>query len=334
MGKKSGSAPQAPDPVATARAQTTQNIETARKNAELNRVNSYSPFGSLTYSKADPIFDQAGFDQALASWQSNFDKLGAAPPSSITQPSGRAGHFSAVNPAYTDYQKRLAALGKAPTKAQFTSNTDQWQQNFNLDPKFQPILDALTSNLQAPFDYEQFCPNPNETDFSADAQRVEQATYDRAMNLLRPQFEMDEERLQQRLVDQGLGNRNAAGSRELDDFSRRKGDVLTNLGLDSVRAGRAEQSRLYGMATDARARAIAEALQERLQPLNEASALFQGSPAFQVQAPGTQVMPTDLYGPINTAYQGSLDNYNQRIATNNANMSGIYGLGAAGLIAF
>jgi hypothetical protein len=126
---------------------------------------------------------------------------------------------------------------------------------------------------------------------------------------------------------------NTAGSRQLDDLSRRQGDVLTNLGLDSVRAGRAEQSRLYGLATDARSRAIAEALQERLQPLNEAAALFQGSPAFSVPTPQSQVMPTDVYGPINTSYQGALDNYNQRIATNNANMSGLYGLGA-GAIAF
>jgi hypothetical protein len=333
MGKKSGSAPQAPDPVATAQAQTSQNIATARKQAELNRVNSYSPFGSLTYSRADPIFDESGYNAALSEWQKQIDALGTAPNQTQKVNTG-IGIMSGANPAYADYQKRLAALGKMPTRGQFTTSTDQWEQRFDLDPSFQPILDSLRGNLSQPFSMEGFPQAPGIDDFSGDAQRVEQATFDRAMNLLKPQFDMDEERLQQRLVDQGIGPVNTAGSRQLDDLSRRQGDVLTNLGLDSVRAGRAEQSRLYGLATDARSRAIAEALQERLQPLNEAAALFQGSPAFSVPTPQSQVMPTDVYGPINTSYQGALDNYNQRIATNNANMSGLYGLGAAGVIAF
>lgn len=44
-----GSAPQAPDPVATAAAQTSSNISTANNNAALNRVNQYTPYGSSTY---------------------------------------------------------------------------------------------------------------------------------------------------------------------------------------------------------------------------------------------------------------------------------------------
>jgi hypothetical protein len=49
MGKK---APKAPDPVATAQAQTTMNKETALYNAGLNRINETTPYGSSTYSYA------------------------------------------------------------------------------------------------------------------------------------------------------------------------------------------------------------------------------------------------------------------------------------------
>ncbi len=44
-----GSAPAAPDPVATANAQTASNIATATNNAALNRVDQVTPYGSSTY---------------------------------------------------------------------------------------------------------------------------------------------------------------------------------------------------------------------------------------------------------------------------------------------
>jgi len=48
MGKKSGgSAPQPPDPALTAQLQTTSNKDTAREQATLNRINKYTPYGSL-----------------------------------------------------------------------------------------------------------------------------------------------------------------------------------------------------------------------------------------------------------------------------------------------
>lgn len=49
MGKKS--TPSAPDPVQTAAAQTASNKETAVANANLNRINQYTPQGSLVYEK-------------------------------------------------------------------------------------------------------------------------------------------------------------------------------------------------------------------------------------------------------------------------------------------
>src|SRR5262249_1841460 len=48
------SAPAAPDPVATAQAQTASNVQTAQTQAALNRVNQYTPYGSLVYSQPDP----------------------------------------------------------------------------------------------------------------------------------------------------------------------------------------------------------------------------------------------------------------------------------------
>lgn len=51
MGGSSGSAPAAPDPYATAAAQTASNKETAIANANLNRLNQYTPQGSIEYNQ-------------------------------------------------------------------------------------------------------------------------------------------------------------------------------------------------------------------------------------------------------------------------------------------
>lgn len=50
MGKSAGSPPPPPDPAATARAQGAVNKETAIEQARLNRINEYTPFGSVRYS--------------------------------------------------------------------------------------------------------------------------------------------------------------------------------------------------------------------------------------------------------------------------------------------
>ena len=49
-GKGGGSAPAAPDPVALAKAQSASNVETAQKQAELNRINQYTPYGSIEWN--------------------------------------------------------------------------------------------------------------------------------------------------------------------------------------------------------------------------------------------------------------------------------------------
>lgn len=49
--KSSPKAPQAPDPVATANAQTASNIDTANAQAALNRNNQYTPWGSQTWTQ-------------------------------------------------------------------------------------------------------------------------------------------------------------------------------------------------------------------------------------------------------------------------------------------
>jgi len=62
----------APDPVATAAAQTATNKDAAYWNASLNNVNQITPYGNLTYKENQytPDFQQGAYDKALADYAS------------------------------------------------------------------------------------------------------------------------------------------------------------------------------------------------------------------------------------------------------------------------
>lgn len=88
---------------------------------------------------------------------------------------------------------------------------------------------------------------------------------------------------------------------------------------------------------DARARAVQEALFARQLPLNELNALRTGS---QVQMPQFQpfqgvgnIQPPPLYNAAIQAGQYGTDVYNAQVGQQNALMSGLFGLGAAGMMA-
>jgi hypothetical protein len=137
---------------------------------------------------------------------------------------------------------------------------------------------------------------------------------------LDPRFAQEEEALRTRLVNQGLRPGTAAFNAEFSNFSQGKNDAYNQLLLQG------------------RGQAVQEMLAERNQPINEISALLSGSQVSQpnfVNTPQSQVAGTDYQGAVNTAYQGQLNAYNQKVASNNAMMGGLFGLagtiGTAGL---
>jgi hypothetical protein len=171
-------------------------------------------------------------------------------------------------------------------------------------------------------------------DLSADANKVEQATFDRAQQLLAPEFERRERRFEQRLADQGI----PIGSEAFGDAfqqqiadPRREADLAA--ALSSIGAGRNEQSRLLGeeravigTQNTLRGQDINERLLERNQPANELAAILQGSPA--IQAPNAnpvsqfQIAPGDVQGQINS-------NFQTRSANRNSALGGLFSLGGA-----
>ena len=145
--KDSPSAPVAPDPTVTANAQTASNLETARKNAQLNRVNQYTPWGSQTYSqvKTPDTIDQAGYDAAMKKYQDSQNQPVAAPVV--------LGEFGGDDPRSWSPAPAASQSVKmdAPKIADYTTkgNSDTWNSTVTLDPAQQKLLDASNKASQS-----------------------------------------------------------------------------------------------------------------------------------------------------------------------------------------
>ncbi len=301
MGKKAPSPPPAPDPVAIANAEKTANVEAARETAKLNAINQYTPFGNVVFQR-----DSSGI------------------------PIAQTTTLSPDQQALVDLQSNIGVqLGQlAQNQANYIAN-NQFQLPDTL-PTVPSSLGVSTPEFPLGVDTSGLAPIPGAQDFSADAQRLEDATFSRAMNLLNPEFDRQRRQTEQTLFDRGLPQTGEAYTRELNRLDQAQNEARLAAAQEAVQAGRAEQSRLFGqgvtarqigfgeaaqnanMQQQARQQAIAEAAQnaqlaansrqqlinelmlERSQPFNELSAFLQGAPSLPVP----QAQPLQ---PINIA---------------------------------
>jgi len=183
--------------------------------------------------------------------------------------------------------------------------------------------------LGKPVNFDELGAAPLPTDFSADRQKYEDAL----MGRLNPQIERDRSALESKLINQGL----RPGSQAYNDAASEMGRNANDARLGAILNSGTEQSRMFGLASTARQQGIQEILAERNAPINEISALMSGSqvslPQF-VNTPQTQVAGTDYQGAVYNSYQGQMDAYKQKVASQNAMMGGLFSLaGTAGKLA-
>lgn len=138
MFDKGSSAPPAPDPYAVSGAQTQSNLDTARANARLNRVNQYTPYGNLTYTQRNtPTFNQSGYDDAMRNWQSQ-QQGGTAGGTN----SGMSGYGAEGGEYYNNTPSTQGNGTPMPSRDQFMTNgSDEWDANITLTPEQQSLLD-------------------------------------------------------------------------------------------------------------------------------------------------------------------------------------------------
>lgn len=337
--KSSPKAPAAPDPAATAAAQTASNKDTAYWNAVLNNVNQVTPYGNLTYTQSGggQKYDNDAYAKALSAWNSQ--------PAPTTAPI--SGGIGSMKPS--DYRNGLTSTsgqrGAMPTLDQFKTGTDappQFTSTITLSPEQQAIYDSQTKNetalsqlggeqigrirdsVSTPYSYNGLPAAYSQDDATAAQGKFEDALYSR----LNPQFANDEEALRTRLINQGIGQGSQAYNTEFERLNQAKNDAR----MQSVLQGANYSGTLQDQAMGRRNQAISEYDAQRNAPLNEYIGLTSG---VQVQNPqfssqnyqGAQA--GDYQGAVNNAYQGALGQYNSKVASNNATQGALFGLGGS-----
>lgn len=372
MGKSSGTAP-SPDYVGAAQEQGQQNIAAAQTGAELNRVNTNTPYGDLTYSqpnKNDPNSWQA--DVTLSPDQQqllNYQNSGAIGKAAAGNSMLGAATSATASPFNTSGLSPMVQQVGAPTLSQYNGNPNTSQ---NLDASGVPAIN---------------------TDWGAQAQQAQDAAYKQQTSMLDPQYAQQSDALAARLAASGITAGSQAYSDANTDFNNQKATDYGNARNAAVGIGNSEQAtlageslagnnQLYGQAlstgnfnntsaqnnfgnglaldnanntteanqyglntssanfqNQARASGLNEQELLRELPLNEYNALMSGT---QVTQPNFNVGTAQVGSPAAGNYQSAvaqqgqnaLSIYNQGIATNNANTGAAAGLGAAALLAF
>lgn len=325
MGKDSGSPPAPQDPTLIGNAATKTNQQTALYNTQLNRYGQNSPLGSTSWTSTPgtPTFDDAAYQKALAGWNST--------PATITRPGawsggggmdrggpgaagggyGLGGTIANPNRGAMPTRDQFQTGSGAPTYTQSTSLAPAIQQQFDTgnQAKSAALSNALTS-VRAPVP-------------QADA-NLRSQYQDAILSRVNPKQTWQKESMNSDLANQGIdANSNpAAYERAIKPLIWQQND---------------EQNQAFQQAGTEEANQLALANQQRDLPINEAIGLQSGAQVGMPQQQQPQpfgAQPANMESIYNNQYTGLQDIYNQKVGQSNAQTSGLFGLGAAGLGAY
>jgi hypothetical protein len=334
--------PKAPDPAVVSQAQTQSNQDTASYNASLNRQNTYTPFGSQT-------FTQNGTDSATGAprWDENIT-LDPRLQGSLDSQLNQNQQLNQTGDAIMDRIRSnystgmdtsgVPALRDAPTMGAYQSQID-------------------TNNLPALYGSD---------DLLGARQQTQDALYNRQAGYLDPQWQQRENKFRSRMANQGVVEGSEAWRTALDDENRARTFEYGQARDQAITGGGEEMSRLAGIASgnraqtfgerasmadfyngatgagnadalrgaafgnQARTQGMNEAQTLRNQPINELAAIRNAAPVEIPQfnpPPSVSVAPTSTADNVWRGYQGQLDIYNAGQSGSNAMMGGLANMG-------
>lgn len=202
MGKSSPRAPAAPDPTATANAQAAANVQAARTTAALNRVNQYTPFGSVTYQNV-------GEEELNRRLTDRYNQYQAG----TYRPDYGVNSFGAqIQEGWRGDIERENLMRELGT------NADRWESRVNIDPRLQGAIDNVYGILGTPID-------PNSAGASRDA------AANAMLQRVNPQMEQQRNALDTRLRNQGLTPGSEAWQNAWREYGMQENDM--RLAIDS-----------------------------------------------------------------------------------------------------
>ena len=293
MGKKTPDAPPTYNPSQVAAAQGAINQETAVAQTQLNQLDEFTPYGSSTYAPTgDPTpqgiqrysrtFRLDPSQQAILDQQNQVNlELNRVAGQQV----GRVGETLSTPFTYEGMPAGGDAAGVGQTVSNLTAMTQNpydLQAGKSFAPTAQGIGAAADAGTQAaitaadsfstPFDYSS-APAAPEADAAA-RQQVIDSMYGQAQRRLDPRFEGEQRAMENQLANSGIPRGSEAFSSAMRDFNMGKTDAYQTALDAAIREGGAEQSRLFGIGTQARQNAIAEQNYLRALPAAEQAQLM------------------------------------------------------------
>ncbi len=293
MGKKTPSAPTPPDPAQIAAAQGGINRETAVAQTQLNQLDEYTPYGSSVYAPTGGLTPQgiqrysrtATLDPAqqriLDQQNQVTEELGRVAGAQV----GRVGETLSTPFTY----EGMPAGGDTANYGQTVSNlTAMTQSPYDLQAgkSFAPTAQGIGATADAgtqaaitaansystPFDYSS-APAAPQADGAA-RQQVIDSLYGQYQSRLDPRFQSEQVAMENQLANSGIPRGSEAFSSAMRDFNLGKNDAYQSAQNAAIQAGGAEQSRLFGIGTQARQNAITEQNYLRALPAAEQAQLM------------------------------------------------------------
>lgn len=307
-----GDTPDAPNYTQLAKIQAQNNLDAIRAQTEANRVNQYTPYGNLVYTRNNPsTFNQSAYDRAMNDYNSALKNI------SSQQTNGPwMGGVNTSNP--------MAGI-VAPNKNDFyTDGDDTWSATITLSPEQQQMLDLqnqigisslgqVQQNLAKPFDTSTL---------PAQMINAGQTAQDAIMSRLEPAFQRQQQQLDAQLANQGISRGTDAYRTAQTDQSQKLNDAYIQAALQGINVG-----------NQARQQALNEQLTLRNEPLNALNALRSGSqvqnPSFINPAQQGLAQTPDLLGAAQSQYSANLGAANAANAASSNFIGGLMGLGGA-----
>lgn len=241
----------------------------------------------------------------------------------------KANRINQITPYGTltyDYTPEYDAEGKETGRG--------WTQTESLSPQAQ---DTVNRQIALSNQYAQIAgtglekaratlenPELDVSQLPARAMNVGQTAQDALMSRIDPRFAQQEDQMRTRLANQGITLGSEAYQREMDQLGRQRNDAMMQAALQGINLDQANRSA-----------ALQEQAYMQDRPLNLINALKTGaqvqSPQFQQFAQQQTTAGPDMLGAAQANYGAQMDAYNAEQAQQGGLMSGLFGIGMAGL---
>lgn len=169
-------------------------------------------------------------------------------------------------------------------------------------------------------------------------QQAANAIYNQQASFLTPQWNQQQQQLQDQLSRQGISVGSDAYNNAMTQLDNARTQAFQSA-QDSATAGGAQSAaNLFGLAQSGQNQQLSQQQMMQQQPLallSELSGATPATPSQPIATPAqTSVAPTDVVGATSAANSAAMAQYQAQLAQQNSMYGGLASLGAAGIMAY